>query len=272
MIQEVDRDRKGPERARLLRAGSALRDIGQVYPLRRSCVCSLDALADGATALAKGVLSSDGCVTCPWHGAKFQVKTGDIEDAPALDGLFSFRVEVEQDGSVFVDVNQEQAKTNNRRPQCIKGRKATGAEKAGTLVIGGGAGGISVAQTLREQGFDGAVVRDHTRHRQLIVQTIVSSEAYLPIDRTKLSKALIDDPAKVQLRDAAFFNELGIDVRTGLSVESLDPKAKTVKLSDGSSLGYERLICASGGSPKKLPLDGVDLGNVFGASGPALPG
>jgi len=216
---------------------------GQLYATSAKCT-------HYGAPLVNGVLDSSGCVTCPWHGAKFHVQTGDIEDAPALDALYSFRVEVEQDGSVFVNVDQEAAKANNRRPQCVKGRKATGAEKAATLVIGGGAAATSVTQALRENGFDGAI-------------TIVSSEAYLPIDRTKLSKALIDDPEKVQLRDASFFADLGIDVRTGLAVEKIDPKAKSVKLSDGSSLTYERLICASGGSPKKLPLDGVDLENVF---------
>lgn len=42
--------------------------------------------------LAKGTLSSDGRVMCPWHGACFRVQTGDIEDAPSFDSLESFNV------------------------------------------------------------------------------------------------------------------------------------------------------------------------------------
>jgi len=36
--------------------------------------------------LVKGTLSEDGRIMCPWHGACFNAKTGDVEDAPALDG------------------------------------------------------------------------------------------------------------------------------------------------------------------------------------------
>lgn len=35
--------------------------------------------------LVKGTLAEDGRLMCPWHGACFNVGTGDIEDAPALD-------------------------------------------------------------------------------------------------------------------------------------------------------------------------------------------
>ena len=42
--------------------------------------------------LAKGVLSSDGRVRCPWHGACFNVKTGDIEEFPGLDSVPCFNV------------------------------------------------------------------------------------------------------------------------------------------------------------------------------------
>ena len=41
--------------------------------------------------LAKGCLG-DGRVRCPWHGACFNVGTGDIEDFPGLDSLPAFQV------------------------------------------------------------------------------------------------------------------------------------------------------------------------------------
>ena len=47
--------------------------------------------------LVKGTLSSDGRVMCPWHGACFRVQTGDIEDAPSVDGLASFKVHAPTD-------------------------------------------------------------------------------------------------------------------------------------------------------------------------------
>jgi len=39
----------------------------------------------------KGVFCG-GLVRCPWHGACFSVKTGDIEDFPGLDSLPKFDV------------------------------------------------------------------------------------------------------------------------------------------------------------------------------------
>ena len=47
--------------------------------------------------LVKGVLSIDGDkarIECPWHGACFDAKTGDIEDAPSLDSLQSYKVSI----------------------------------------------------------------------------------------------------------------------------------------------------------------------------------
>ena len=42
--------------------------------------------------MAKGTLSVDGRLMCPWHGACFNAATGDIEDGPSVDGLLTFPV------------------------------------------------------------------------------------------------------------------------------------------------------------------------------------
>ena len=44
-----------------------------------------------AAPLVKGCLGQ-GRVRCPWHGACFNIKTGDIEDFPGLDGLQTYKV------------------------------------------------------------------------------------------------------------------------------------------------------------------------------------
>ena len=54
--------------------------------------------------LSKGALSEDGRVMCPWHGACFNVTSGDIEDAPALDHLVKHTVKIEGD-KIFVTAN-----------------------------------------------------------------------------------------------------------------------------------------------------------------------
>lgn len=43
------------------------------------------------TIFLSGVLSK-GHVRCPWHGACFNIATGDIEDFPGLDSLPTFQV------------------------------------------------------------------------------------------------------------------------------------------------------------------------------------
>ena len=92
---------------------------------------------------------------------------------------------------------------------------------------------------------------------------MVGSEGYPPIDRTKLSKALIDDPAKIALRDAAWFKEGSIDVVDD-EVISIDFATKKVSTKSGSSFPYTKLVLATGGTPKSLPLPGFkELSNIF---------
>jgi nitrite reductase/ring-hydroxylating ferredoxin subunit len=44
----------------------------------------------------------DGCaVTCPWHGARFDVRTGKVLRGPARQDLYTYQVKVEND-SVYV--------------------------------------------------------------------------------------------------------------------------------------------------------------------------
>lgn len=196
--------------------------------------------------LVKGVLTGDGRITCPWHGACFKAGTGDIENAPALDALPVFELQ-ERDGAVYV-TGEEQAIKNSRRQPNVRISACSGSERV--VMVGGGSGAIGTVEALRENGFKGAI-------------TMIGSEGYLPIDRTKLSKALIADAAKVQWRDEAFYREAKIDVVMG-QVVAVDFAAKTVSTQAGNSYHYTKLVLATGGSPKMLPLPGFkELQNVF---------
>lgn len=56
----------------------------------------------------------------------------------------------------------------------------------------------------------------------------------------------------------------GVDFRTGVEVTSVDPAAKEVTLSGAQQrVPYETLVLATGGVPRRLPIDGKDLSNVF---------
>jgi len=93
---------------------------------------------------------------------------------------------------------------------------------------------------------------------------MISREMVLPIDRTKLSKALLTDESKAAWRSEEHFKEGGVEIVYS-EVKSADFDKKIIKTDDGKEYSYNKLILASGGTPKYLPIDGLkgDLGNVF---------
>ncbi|KAI4232350.1 MAG: hypothetical protein LQ349_005074 [Xanthoria aureola] len=195
--------------------------------------------------LKLGVLTPEGRLTCAWHGACFNVGTGDVEDAPALDPLAKFDV-YEKSGAVYIKGEEATIKASRRNPnvKCA----AQGQEKV--VVVGGGSGAMGAVQALREQGFKGGI-------------TIISKEPNLPIDRTKLSKALIADKSKVEWRSQEWFDSASIATVSD-EVKSIDFKSKSVSTKSGKSYTYTKLILASGGTPKALPLPGFkELSNIF---------
>ncbi|KIY66532.1 flavo protein [Cylindrobasidium torrendii FP15055 ss-10] len=200
--------------------------------------------------LAKGVLTASGTITCPWHGACFNACTGDIEDAPAPAGLHVFKAHV-ANGKIHVTVNPDYTKKENmaRHPKLsTTGFDAVG---KGTIVIGGGAGAFGLMESLRENGYKYPI-------------TILTQEPHTPIDRTKLSKALITDPTKVQWKTAAEMKiHYGTNIRTNVTVTAVDFQNKKVTVDDKEHLIYDRLVIATGGSARRLPIEGADLENVY---------
>jgi NAD(P)H-nitrite reductase large subunit len=92
---------------------------------------------------------------------------------------------------------------------------------------------------------------------------MVSDEGYLPIDRTKLSKALIADSNKVALRSHDFYASADITFVQDTAT-AVDFDKKSVMTKSGSAYPYTKLILATGGTPRRLPLPGFnDLSNIF---------
>ncbi|EIW84204.1 flavo protein [Coniophora puteana RWD-64-598 SS2] len=200
--------------------------------------------------LSKGVLTADGRIVCPWHGACFNVCTGDIEDAPAPSAIHSFKAE-EVGGKIQVTAELSRTTKNNMtRPPKLTSATATSGK--GVVIVGGGSGAFYTIESLRENGYQGNIV-------------VVSRETYPPIDRTKLSKALITDSSALQWRNAADLKiKFGVTLRIGVTVTSVDIPNKQVILDGGKeSIPYDKLVLASGGLPRRLPVEGSDLENVF---------
>ncbi|XP_060533497.1 apoptosis-inducing factor 3-like isoform X2 [Cylas formicarius] len=195
--------------------------------------------------LVNGALGR-GRIRCQWHGACFNVSTGDIEDFPGLDSLPCYKVTVDGE-DVKVRAKKSELEANKRRKTMAKKRSCV-TEKI--LVIGGGPAAATCVETLRQEGFRGEI-------------TLVCRENSLPYDRIKLSKAMDADVKTLQFRDDAFYAENGITVLKGRSAVSVDTGAKSVRLDDDQSLKYDQLFLATGSHARKLKVPGSDLRNVF---------
>lgn len=215
---------------------------GKVHALSANCT-------HYGAPLVKGVLTTTGRLVCPWHGACFNAKTGDIEDAPALDALTVFQVSQKDDGAVYVTGDPELIKAGRRKPN-FKCSTHTAKLEDKVLVVGGGSGAMGTIEGLRNSGFDGPI-------------TLISNEGYLPIDRTKLSKALIADPTKIQWRDKAWFDSGSVEIVDD-EVNGVNFADKTVSTKSGGTYAYGKLVLATGGTPRNLPLQGFKvLDNIF---------
>ncbi|RFU78255.1 pyridine nucleotide-disulfide oxidoreductase, fad nadp-binding domain [Trichoderma arundinaceum] len=197
--------------------------------------------------LVKGILTSTGRLTCPWHGACFHAKTGDVEDSPALDALPVFPL-TERDGGFYITAEEAAIKSSRRKPNFKCSVSADAKERV--VVVGGGSGALGVVEGLREKGYTGHI-------------TVISKEGYLPIDRPKLSKALLTDAAKLAWRDKSWFDSGSVEWVDG-EVNDVDFNGRQVTTASGSKFVYTKLVLATGGTPRALPLQGFNvLNNIF---------
>lgn len=121
------------------------------------------------------------------------------------------------------------------------------------VVVGAGVAGTSAAETLRGQGYDGAL-------------TIVGDERHSPYHRPPLSKKLLTGQIHRAGIDLAPRLDVDARVMRGTSARRLDMSSRTIHLRDGDedmSVGFDGLVIASGAAPRSWPggpvPDGVSL-------------
>lgn len=78
----------------------------------------------------------------------------------------------------------------------------------------------------------------------------------------KVSKAMDFDIKKAEFRDEKFYQEHDIEVLKGVEATGLDTKARTVSLSNGDKLEYDKVFIATGCKARKLDIPGAELQNV----------
>ncbi|OBG60140.1 MULTISPECIES: NAD(P)/FAD-dependent oxidoreductase [unclassified Mycobacterium] len=128
----------------------------------------------------------------------------------------------------------------------------------GIVIVGGGLAAARTAEQLRRAEYAGRV-------------TIVSDEVHLPYDRPPLSKEVlrkeVDD---VALKPREWYDDNDITLRLGAAATALDTVAQTVTLADGSVIGYDELVIATGLVPRRIPtlpdLEGIRVLRTFDES------
>jgi NADPH-dependent 2,4-dienoyl-CoA reductase/sulfur reductase-like enzyme/nitrite reductase/ring-hydroxylating ferredoxin subunit len=192
--------------------------------------------------LAAGRISGDR-VRCPWHHACFNLLSGEAVQAPAFDALKSWRVEIEGD-RLFVR-SQEEARP--APPTKTQGHPAR------IVIVGGGAAGFAAADMLRRRGFAGQL-------------TMLSADPDPPCDRPNLSKDYMAGTAPeewIPLKGDDYYRDRAIDLRLGLEIAAIDPRAGEVATVSGERIGFDRLLLATGARPIRLAGPGFDLPNAY---------
>ncbi|WP_164851212.1 apoptosis inducing factor family protein [Larkinella soli] len=196
--------------------------------------------------LAQGALHGRR-VRCPWHHACFDLTDGRRLEAPALDGLPTYEVQVRGE-EIIVSVPED---TPDRVTNPMA--KADPLNPAVYVILGGGAAGAFAAEGLREGGFTGRIL-------------MITAEDTVPYDRPNCSKEYLQGEAPEEwmpLRSEAFYRENGIELLKNCRVTQVDVPARRLTLASGETLSCEKLLLCMGGEPRRLGLPGENRPNVF---------
>jgi len=158
---QVDDMKDGEMREVVIGEGKALlvRDRGEYSAIGPKCT-------HYGAPLVKGSLKN-GHVRCPWHGACFNIKNGDIEDYPGLDCVPKHEVLIQDGDKVVIKATKSALASHKRYKPMVQTENKDGPH---VLIIGGGPASVTCAEVLRQRSFTGRI-------------TIVTQETHLPYDR-----------------------------------------------------------------------------------------
>lgn len=120
------------------------------------------------------------------------------------------------------------------------------------LIVGAGHAGAQAAIQLRQLGFEGSVA-------------LLGDELEPPYERPPLSKEYLagDKPfERILIRPYSFWGERNVDLLLGRRVKKVDASSKVVTLADNDEIGYDKLIWATGGTPRLLTCAGSDASGI----------
>ncbi len=121
------------------------------------------------------------------------------------------------------------------------------------VIVGGGLAGAKTAEALRDEGYAGSIA-------------LFAAEPHLPYDRPPLSKAFLKGEQSAEdgyVLPEPWYAEHHVDLHLATAVTSVDAGAHEVVAIDGSRAAYDKLVLATGASPRHSDLPGADLDGVL---------
>jgi len=118
------------------------------------------------------------------------------------------------------------------------------------LILGGGPAAINAIETIRD--FDGGaskitLVSDEPAYARMVLPYYLANQ--IPLKQ-------------VFTADAAYYDRLKVERLIGRRATRVDPRAKQVTLQDGTAIGFDDLLIATGSSATVPPIPGVELAGV----------
>lgn len=120
-------------------------------------------------------------------------------------------------------------------------------------IVGGGLAGAKAAEALRDKDFDGHIV-------------LFAAEEHLPYERPPLSKEFLlgkKQFGEFTAASSAWYRDHHVELQLGTEVSAIDPDGHTVSLPDGTTVGYDKLLLATGSTPRRPPIPGADAEGVL---------
>jgi 3-phenylpropionate/trans-cinnamate dioxygenase ferredoxin reductase subunit len=121
------------------------------------------------------------------------------------------------------------------------------------IIVGGSLTGASAVGGIRERDPGGSIL-------------LLGQERHLPYERPPLTKKLWSGRKTVDqifVHDRGFYERSGVTLVEGARAVDLDPGRRVVTDDQGRAYRYERLLLATGGTPRRLPIPGADLPGLF---------
>ncbi len=121
------------------------------------------------------------------------------------------------------------------------------------IVVGNGMVGLRFVEEL--------VARAEGRYRI----SIIGKEPQPAYNRVLLSSLLAGEVSApdVRFRDRGWYAEHGLELLLGSAAESIDAGARVLRLADGRTLAFDRLVLATGSQPIHPPAPGMTLPGVM---------